>query len=589
MDVLLRELRRGASPGASVEHADTEFSGERMVIGSAADAAIQVLGEGVAPRHATLVQSGAQLQLRCARGLRVRVNGVECETATLNVGDGVEIAGNRLRLIAAPAGFGFAIEVEPDPAIDASQFERAFQTDLEQTWWSKRRLALGASLAVAAFAFAIPLLFAMTRGGPADDGSIEPVGALGRAFGDAWWSTGPLLPAHAHATADRCDYCHRKLFERVRDDACQTCHRDIADHVHADLVAQLGHEATAQRCATCHRDHDESGRGIVPLADAVCTACHADASTRYADLGMSDVRAFDAQHHPAFAPRLAVPASADAQEWKVQKTPLAVATDHSNLKFSHRLHLDADRVVRGSDGAAMQCGDCHRPTVDGRKFEPITMQASCVGCHELSFDPLAPERQLPHGKPREVILALQEYYARRHFDPAAAPVVRERRRLPGRVAEETTCTAGPLPCARQHAAAEIEAQFTRRGCVTCHEVSDTKDADIYERYRVLPVRLSADFFPAARFSHFAHRIQQGRTGDDACLTCHAATGSEESTDLLLPDMPQCLECHRTQPAARQIKSPCVVCHEYHPRSDSHGSMAREADWPVTGAQTGIQP
>ncbi|HYM34772.1 MAG TPA: cytochrome c3 family protein, partial [Steroidobacteraceae bacterium] len=352
------------------------------------------------------------------------------------------------------------------------------------------------------------------------------------------------------------------------------CHKNISDHVHPDRAQLAGADAMGkvQRCASCHREHGESLDELIPRADQLCTSCHAKGATRFANLKLLDVSAFEEKLHPPFAPRLLVPASSDGLTWKMEKTPLATASDHSNLKFSHRQHLDKDRVIRSSDGGALNCGDCHRPTLDGKRFLPITMQETCSSCHELSFDPAAPERQLPHGKPREAILVLQEYYARRYSDPAAAPVVRERRRLPGRSDEVTVCTAGPLPCARQAAANEIEGQFTRRGCVTCHEVNDTQNADIYERYQVRPVKLSTDFFPAARFDHAPHRIQKDRTGDAACLACHKANESAESSDLLLPDEPKCLECHRTHPGtslgAEQIVSPCIACHEYHPRTSA---------------------
>ena len=68
------------------------------------------------------------------------------------------------------------------------------------------------------------------------------------------------------------------------------------------------------------------------------------------------------------------------------------------------------------------------------------MENRCAACHELTFDPGAPDRQLPHGKPREVVLTLQDYFTRKFSDPNAGRSTRERRRLPGHE-EEQTCTA----------------------------------------------------------------------------------------------------------------------------------------------------
>jgi hypothetical protein len=308
---------------------------------------------------------------------------------------------------------------------------------------------------------------------------------------------------------------------------------------------------------------------LIPRSDRGCTRCHGDAKARFASLKMTDVHAFEPDDHPPFAVRLAMPMPVEgvsgAIDWRTSKFVLAEAREQSNLKFSHVQHLDADKVIRTSDGKGMTCNDCHRP-IDDERFAPITMQGSCASCHELAFDALNPERQLPHGKPREAILALQEYFARRYGDPAAAPVVRERRRLPGRVRESTECTGSALTCARQAADAEIAAQFTQSGCVTCHEVTDTQAADIYERYQVLPVRLSNDFFSGARFDHIAHRVQKEHTGDAACLTCHKANVSEHSADVLLPNEAHCFDCHRSKPSREQIASPCAACHTYHPHN-----------------------
>ena len=123
------------------------------------------------------------------------------------------------------------------------------------------------------------------------------------------------------------------------------------------------------------------------------------------------------------------------------------------------------------------------------------MENRCADCHELTFDPGAPDRQLPHGKPREVVLTLQDYFTRKFSDPNAGRSTRERRRLPGHEEEEQTCTGAPFDCAMRSARAEIENQFTRRGCVGCHVVVDTQSESVLRSLPGLSDPLRARLLP----------------------------------------------------------------------------------------------
>lgn len=249
----------------------------------------------------------------------------------------------------------------------------------------------------------------------------------------------------------------------------------------------------------------------------------------------------------------------------VRREPVAGAREQSNLKFSHAQHLDPEHVTRLNGGGALGCADCHTLSADGEHFIPITMQRSCAACHELTFDPKAPERQLPHGRPRDAILLIQDYFVRQAVDPTAAADGFQRRRLPGQQAEAPPCTEAPLVCATRRAQDEIEHQFTTtRGCAECHEVTDLHSADVLERFRITPVRLTRDYFAQVHFSHRMHAVQQDKTGDDACVSCHAVRKSNSSADLFIPDLPKCLECHTEGAVADRVTLQCTSCHSYHP-------------------------
>jgi predicted CXXCH cytochrome family protein len=207
-----------------------------------------------------------------------------------------------------------------------------------------------------------------------------------------------------------------------------------------------------------------------------------------------------------------------------------------------------------------------------------------VSCHELTFDPDERSRQLPHGKPREVVATLLEYYARRFLDPGARAVIpRVRGPLPGSedrdASAEVRCNDSVAACSRQAALAQIDSQFNVRGCHGCHRIVDTRAEDIKDRYQVLAVKLGNAFYPHAKFNHKSHLIQGRLTGDDACQSCHAAQKSTDATQVLMPGIERCVSCHsdvtrETAPTMLEsakagtprmtVPLGCVGCHDYHP-------------------------
>jgi len=551
MDVLLRELREG--PGGIVTSRDRELASKEISIGCAPDRQIHLLGRTVAARHAVIRRTTQGLSLVCLGGRLATVNGEEKRSARLAIGDRIEIGGHRLTITQPPAGFDLAIELRPNAKIDSSDFAAAFRADLQHTWLSKRSVAWLLIALTVLFGFAVPFVIVT-------DGRVErplaawlpaqhPVSAL--------WSTGPLSPGHQQLMGQRCADCHQALFTQVQDKACQSCHTNIGDHVAPLRLAQTSLGST-QRCASCHREHEEPGGSrpagnLIDRSDSVCVGCHANAQQAFGTLKVHTVGGFGAGRHPPFAVK--------AQVVQVANT----GKDRSGLKFSHVQHLDGGRVRRGDRGP-LGCGDCHKLSTDGEHFEPTTMAGNCVSCHELTFDPEAPDRQLPHGKPREVVRTLQDYFMHKLGDPNRAQgQLRERRRLPGQeeVAVDTACTGSTYRCAMQMAAQEAQTEFTVRGCVSCHQVKDTGNKDLADRFQVEPIRLVRDYFPAARFPHRSHLIQAGVAGDGACLSCHPAN-SAQAPGSLLPDLPTCEKCHTDTPARDRTRLQCVSCHGYHP-------------------------
>ena len=132
MQILIREITTGSD--GRTEFRDRDFDGDALTIGSAPDQSIQVIGHGIGGHHASLSKSRDGLSLRCERGAKVQVDDqAEVSKAKLGVGATIDIAGNKLTLIDPPAGFDAALTVELNTDVEASDFEAAFVTDLEQT------------------------------------------------------------------------------------------------------------------------------------------------------------------------------------------------------------------------------------------------------------------------------------------------------------------------------------------------------------------------------------------------------------------------------------------------------------------------
>lgn len=570
MDALLRQLKEG--PDGVPEYHDTELKTENLTLGSAPDCSVQLLGEAVAAEHAVIRSANRSATITCRSGQRVILNGKPVTSSALNLGDRLEIGGHQLQLVEPPMGFELALEIRPDPNVNAASFERAFRTDLSETWLSKRGGAWLLMLLAAVGTLLVPLGMIYWH----RSGATTPPGIPN----DTFWTAGPLSQAHQLATGQRCDGCHQSLFVHVRDSACRDCHKTIADHV-TPVRLTLTTLGPTEPCAHCHQEHNESPANVIIQSNALCTDCHAGSERRFGSIKVASVTGFSKSEHPAFTvdlikPVYSAPGTIAEIQWGVSREPIAQAREQSNLKFSHAQHLEPNRVRRISDSAPLSCSDCHTPAADGQHFIPVSMQRSCIGCHELTFDPAAPKRQLPHGKPRDAMLLIQDYYARQVIDPhpSDTPVV-ERRRVPDQADEVSyTCRAATFDCAMQRARTQIDIQFTRRGCVSCHVVADTRAPDVLDRYQVTPIRLTYDYFPDAHFSHRSHAVQKGKSGDEACRSCHSAVTADSSAVVMIPDLPKCLECHTQNTERDRVALKCISCHTYHPKSIIE--LAREA-------------
>ena len=528
MKVLIQFLRR-AQAGA-IERKERHFDGEAVTLGRSTDQVLHLKDRRVALRHARIaLRSGRPVISSRAPG-GIVVNDTLCREATLAPGDEVRIGANVLRVFEPPAEFdlAFSFELDAGAAAEAATPE-PYRLDLKSIGFRRRtwsRLLYGSTLL---FALLIPAagllddgLRANLRSGPLPD--------------DSFWLSGPLSSAH-HNVGEQCETCHQEPFRRVTNAACVDCHATVGRHYHTvGLITELD----TTRCAGCHAEHNEPAT-LVRRDDGLCVDCHANINAiAGAGAKTEDVSDF-LDEHPSFLPR-----------------------EQSKLKFPHDVHLDPEGIEGPKGDVVMACNDCHQPQANGRRMQPVTMEAHCADCHRLDFDPAFPDATVPHTDATTVLRRLIEYYSRSYLelypDPAAKAAPARTVRVPGRVIDARQ-RARLLQQARERALAVARDLFERRTCHDCHEIRTTGKED--DPWEVEPAELKSEWMPAARFDHGRHE-----TTLSGCDTCHeAAARSDSASDVLMPAIETCRDCHGSgdphRNPADKVQSGCTMCHGFH--------------------------
>ncbi len=376
------------------------------------------------------------------------------------------------------------------------------------------------------------------------------------------YQAGPVSTAH-HMFNNDCGKCHTESFQPVNrlwpgnaplrsvmDQACQQCHEGAVHNVH---------QARQPNCASCHQEH--RGRpSLTQVASTQCTQCHADLQRKDGSPGrVLPVSSF-AGHHPEFA------------LWRDGEPQ-----DPGRLRFNHRVHLQEEGVP-GHDGQRekLTCVSCHQFDAQRQYPLPINYEQHCAGCHPLSVlvvgewpdestgEAAAQFRQLPapHKQPVEVRAALRERYLQ-FVRQCPAVLDNKESDLPGY----------PLPGARRRPTVpsfqpgpwvENQLQQVERllfqgagGCRYCHEPKEPGTVVLPPRLPEYELtNLPRRWYRRSRFSHDSHQMLR-------CTECHAATESQHSSDVLLPKIGTCQQCHNPQVG---VRSDCINCHRYHDRS-----------------------
>jgi hypothetical protein len=320
------------------------------------------------------------------------------------------------------------------------------------------------------------------------------------------FNAGPLSKGH-HILEGNCAACH--VSSKPIETTCTSCH---------DGPIHKEQQTSTPACLTCHTEH--KGALVVSVNDASCTQCHANLQTKSGKMKVAaNVTAFDS--HPQFATR----------------------TDPGAIKLNHATHMKAG--LRGANGPVqLECSSCHKPGEKGQ-MQPANFKDHCESCHRLEFHRRI-DKTLPHDKP-EVALAfaraaLTDYITQHPGDinlvePALDPRIMTEHRGPAGTASEWI----------RRAMEDTETLMWRKTCVECHSPTAARE--------IPKAQITARWFTSATFTHKPHQAV-------ACTECHAkATESKLTSDVLLPSITTCQQCHRAQNPSAAAN--CTECHVYH--------------------------
>ncbi|MCB1875845.1 MAG: FHA domain-containing protein [Chromatiales bacterium] len=552
MRTLVRYIKsKNSNTGAIVYH-DERFDIDRITVGRATQSDIGLNDLSVSLNHAAIsMGKGKKPVIKAISVSGFQVNGRLLKTADLQPGDVIEVGRWTLKVEKPADGFELILVVEKQgkggsPSADLREKSK---TTIEETGLGKRSWSWILFVAVMVLFLIVPAVGVM----------VPSVGKLLRASpvpSDGSWDSGTLALAH-HIIGDQCEQCHEKPFRMVRDHACIECHKSTMAHADPDFYSL--DTLTRTRCATCHKDHNGID-GMVRRDPGLCSNCHEDPDTTMPNAELLPAEDFT-DLHPQF--RITLTSYDDEKQEEVRERVSMddkdLMVEKSNLIFPHDKHLKPEGIDSPSGTRQLSCVSCHKPEPGGARMEPINMVKHCKECHSLTFEIDDAVREVPHGKTREVLFVLEEYYAKRaleggYIDNSAPEVVRKRRRPGERLSKDERREA--LEWASQKYLEVGEEIFRFRVCNVCHKVNKTEREDGLPSWEVVPVRLNQHWMRKAVFSHRSHETM-------TCEDCHDANKSDTSADVLIPAIDNCRQCHAGEDAHNQVESPCIECHKFH--------------------------
>jgi hypothetical protein len=444
--------------------------------------------------------------------------------------------------------------------------------------------------------------------------------------GEEHYSRGPVTYHHASL---ECAACHEgftsvkgmfgaKSNPTVSDSKCVACHAGPEHHPGMKEALVVG-------CGGCHREHRGLDASLVRLPNSDCTSCHENLNASMTGTKPTGARVYanivtDFATHPSF------------------QLP---EKDPGHIQFNHALHMNPGQVKHADDSGKvtfkrlaefykadatdierykkaqglgpnegndklvqLSCGSCHQldigdfglkekpsglsgatlqPRGPGTYYQPIVYEVACKACHPLSFEsklPSAPHRLQPEQLKRFVDgVYLREFVA---DDPNK--VFKEEDR-PGRPLPGKELTRKQAETVEKLSRTKVDYLLSAATCGKCHSFKPGPNGQPVE---VEPSNIPQVWQTHARFNHVSHRAVD-------CRSCHPnayatlpdgkenPNASKVNTDINLPDVKNCQQCHapqRTEGGKRVggVRDDCTGCHSYHHGTEplqGVGAVARD--------------
>ena len=503
---------------------DSDVSGPLLQIGRGGTANLRLDDDAVALEHAQINEEGEGYVLIDQNSITgTYANGKRVQTLHLTDGDQITI-GPFLLVIHLP-GPGKPLHLDISPVVSAARPDRgvvaAQKVDYAADYALSRKF-LNKTVWTLIIGF----------GGAAFLGSLLWGGKT------EIFRPGSVSDAHALFT-NQCARCHVP-WRGPSEETCVECHLGPVHHKE---------QVFTPSCFSCHAEHQDR-QTLAAVVNKQCVQCHADLKTRDGkpSIFVKNITDF-ARDHPEFA----ISVKVGSHQRRVRLNDKGARQfDLAKIKLNHELHLKPR--LKGPKGPIrLMCKDCHVPAADGMLMAPITYQAHCKECHELKFDSQYPKRQVPHASPEIVHAYLIRVYA--ELEDEMMPYPQRARRLVGK-----TPPTKLSPSIIQKVW-ETETNLFKVTCRECHQLN----LESLPLPRVEKPDIPVTWLQHARFSHKAHRML-------GCVSCHTEVSkSRETTDVLLPGIQTCQNCHRKTGEStllQKARAPieCVACHNYHDKS-----------------------
>ena len=560
---------------------DREVDTNELVVGRSPDSDIHLPDLTVDLQHIKLTDAGGgMLQASALGDLPFELNGSSTDNAVIDPNAGATLSVGPANLAISREGDGPVQIIISQAKKAASSVEPTAGFALASAMPSKRAMAWATSLAILVLLLTVPIVTHLTRD-TSQEGKGPDAKMIDQVSFDSTWSSGQLSLAH-HDLEDNCEACHATPFVTVQDETCLTCHEELGDHAKKPrlldgmaplpsgeawqwaVAETLGNEGPGS-CTSCHLEHEGNVRQQA-ATQQFCADCHQDLDARLDDVSFSNADNFGAKH-PQFRPTFY---TEYGQDEPVRVSLDKAIEEKSGLIFPHDVHMDqrggVARMAQSLDqyGEPLECSNCHELTDDKIGYKPVEMEPSCEACHSLvSGRDANGFTSLRHGDVKD----LMEDLANMNTGPKR-PVVSGRAR-PGQFA-----TGGAYAINFGRPASSLiainRALLPGGTCGDCH-IRTTSDG----RPDLIPVNLPDRFLEHGFFTHVGHE-------DEECTTCHEADTSKVATDLLMPDIESCQDCHAGETLAasdkpfvltsgivgmvdrgEKVPSSCAMCHGYH--------------------------